>query len=75
VAAAPPEPGKPGKLRLRDRFQVFPYGWVRTDVTWLFGHGRGFRGLLARLGAAEKGNLFDDQDRQDRGFRIHVFLG
>lgn len=50
VVATPPDPGK---LRLRDRFQVFPYGWVRTDATYFSAKDEGFSNI--RLGSARVG--------------------
>lgn len=48
--AAPPEASKP---RLRDLFQVFPYGWIRTDATYYSAKDEGFSNI--RLGSARVG--------------------
>ena len=50
---APPAPAPPRRTRLRDRFELFPYGWVRTDATYYSAGREGYSNLSlagARIG-------------------------
>jgi hypothetical protein len=60
VAASPPSSppavapvAASSEPRLRDRFQVFPYGWIRTDATYFSARDEGFSNI--RLGSARVG--------------------
>ena len=53
ASPTPPAAPPPAKPRLRDRIELFPYGWIRTDATWFSAKDEGFSNI--RLGGARIG--------------------